>query len=81
MRKLEVTQLRLAVIPELFYEQKLSRPGKEVQKTQEDLLISDAYKTSNHWKELEAHLLPCIALKQQMELRDWTGIVQDSRGN
>lgn len=48
MRKLGATQLRSAAISELFYEQKLSQIGKEVQKILDDPLISDAYKTSNH---------------------------------
>lgn len=70
IRKLGATQLRFAAISELFYEQRLSRVGKEVQKMLDDPLISGAYKTSDRWKELEAHLLHCMILKQQMELRE-----------
>lgn len=64
MRKLGTTQLRVAAISELFYEQRLSRIGKGVEKVLDDPLIPDAYHTPNHWKGLEAHLLHCIILKQ-----------------
>lgn len=64
MRKLGATRLRVAATSEVFYEQRLSRIGKEVQKMLDVSLISNAYKISHHRKELEAHLVYCITLKQ-----------------
>ena len=61
------------------HEQRLSKMGKDVQKVLQVALISDACKTSDCWKEPEAHLLPCIILKHQTELREWTGFVQDHK--